>query len=185
MTWNLYLFWILRGLEAEGRQWATAILAKADTIPGLKGEAGRKQKALRAYALGALAHVMWSQGDDSHAVSITDQAVVLAGELGDKYLLSYTLSNEITGKMIVGDATGIEPIVEESLAAAHESGNRLVLGFALAMSGLKIILTNDDRNLGYKQVEQGEKILLGESRWMYNHVCIGVGTGGKISRRLL
>ena len=179
MVWNLYVFWLLRGLEAEGRQWATAILAKADTIPELKGEAGLKQKALRTYALGALAHVMWSQGDISHAAAVTDQVVALADELGDKYLLSYVLGNELAGKMIVGDSTGIQSIVEESLAAANESGNRLVLGFALAMSGLKIILTNDDRNLGYKQVEQGEKILLGESRWMYTMSVLGLALVAK------
>ena len=50
-----------------------------------------------------LAHVMWSQGDISHAAAVTDQVVALADELGDKYLLSYVLGNELAGKMIVGD----------------------------------------------------------------------------------
>jgi predicted ATPase len=179
MVWNLYLFWLLRGLEAEGRQWATAVLAKADTLPGLKGEAGRKQKALRGYALGALAHVMWSQGDNSHAAAITDQALALARELGDHYLLSFTLNNQISGKVVVGDSANIESLAEESMAAARESGNQLILGYALAMSGITIILTNEDRNLGYQRVEQGEKILLSESRWMYTMSVLGLALVAK------
>jgi len=179
MIWNLYLFWILRGLEAEGRQWATAILAKADTIPELKGEAGGQHKALRAYALGALAHVMWSQGDNSHAVAVTDQAVALARELNDPYLRSVASSFEISGKVVVGDSTNLETLAKESLSAARESGDKLALGLALSMNGLTMRLVNNDRNLDYKQVEQGEKILLGESRWMYTMSVLGLALVAK------
>jgi hypothetical protein len=71
MVWNLYLFWIVRGLEAEGREWAIAVLAKSDSLPKLNGEDGRRQMILYGYALEALANIMYSQGDNHHAIKIS------------------------------------------------------------------------------------------------------------------
>jgi predicted ATPase/class 3 adenylate cyclase len=179
MVWNLYVFWILRGLEAEGRQWATTVLKKAEAVPETTEETDRKRTALRAYAWEALAHVMWSQGDNAHGVAATDQAVALARELNDPYLRSIASSFEVAGKVVVGDSTNLETLAKESLSAARESGDKLALGLALSMNGLTMRLVNNDRNLGNKLVEQGEEILADESRWYYTMSMMALGMTAK------
>ncbi|HUI89050.1 MAG TPA: adenylate/guanylate cyclase domain-containing protein [Anaerolineales bacterium] len=175
MLWNLYWYWVLRGHEAEGRQWATEILAKAETLPKADDEGGRNYKKLRAYGLEALANLMWSQGDNLHAIAATNQAAALARELGDNFLLSYTLCNEVAGKVVVGDSTGIAPLTEEALAAARKSGNEMAVGLATGMEGLKLIMTKENRDLGYQLVKEGNGILKTRNRWLYVMSTLALG----------
>jgi len=175
MLWHLYWYWVLRGHEAEGRQWAIEILAKAESLPKSDDEAGRNQKKLRAYGLAALANLMWSQGDNVHAIAATEQVAGLARELSDNFLLSYALSNEVAGKVVVGDSTGIGTLTEEALSAGRKSGDPLALGLATGMEGLKLIMTKENRDLGYKLVEEGEGILKTRNRWLYVMATLGLG----------
>ncbi|HUH97362.1 MAG TPA: AAA family ATPase, partial [Anaerolineales bacterium] len=155
MVWNLHSYWMLRGHEAEGRQWATAVLAQADADPKLEGEEGRRQLMLRGYALQALAQVMYSQGDNSHANQASRQAAAAARELGDSRLLAIALGFELSGNLFVGDTKDADTILEEGLAAARASGDKFALGLALTMGGQKSVLSDGDTEQGRRMIEQG------------------------------
>ncbi|MBI3737799.1 MAG: adenylate/guanylate cyclase domain-containing protein, partial [Chloroflexi bacterium] len=180
MIWPLSNFWIRRGYEMEGRRWATEALKKAEPLPNLAGEDGRRQKSLIAYAYQALAMIMFSQGDNAHAVLASDRAAGLARELGDKRLLAMALSFESSGKMFVGDAQGTETLLEEGLAAARESMDGFSLGMALTMGGQRLIMINGDVGLGHKLIEEGTAILQESgNRWGYTMSILSLGMMAK------
>lgn len=168
MIWNLYPLWTLRGLEAEGREWAIVVLAKADSLPKLDGEGGRNQMILKGYALEALANVMYSQGDNPHAIKISEQGAKVARQLGDQRLLALTLSWQLSGKLFVGDTTDTEIIMEECLSAARGADDKFALGLALTMAGQRTILTKGESADGHKLIEEGVAALRDSgNRWGY------------------
>ncbi len=180
MIWNLYLFWTLRGLEAEGREWATAVIAKANSLPKLEGEEGRKQMILHGYALEALANIMYSQGDNHHAIKISEQGAKVARELGDKRLLALTLSWELSGKLFVGDTTDTETMMEECLTAARMGDDQFALGLALTMAGQRTILTRGDSAIGHKLIEEGVATAQASgNRWGYTMSLLTLGMMAK------
>ncbi|HEX2696271.1 MAG TPA: adenylate/guanylate cyclase domain-containing protein [Anaerolineales bacterium] len=174
MVWNLSNYWWLRGHEAEGRQWATMALAKADALPVSDGETGSRLTSLRAHAYQALAMVTYSQGDNAHAMLASERAAALADQLGDKRLLALALSFEIFARLFVADTKDTEEIAQKALDAARESGDQYALGISLAMVGRRLAVIDGNNQRGQKYFEEAMTILQQSgNRWGYTMTLLG------------
>jgi predicted ATPase/class 3 adenylate cyclase len=179
MVWNLCNFWVRRGYEMEGRQWATAALKKAESLPSLEGEAGHRQLTLRAYALEALAMISYGQGDNAHASQTSLQAAALARELGDNRLLGIALAFNAAGKMVVGDQTDPEDLLSEGVSAGRESGDKFSLGLALSMAGQNLVRLKDSAR-GRSLIEEGIATLQESgNRWALTMAMLSLGITAK------
>lgn len=176
----LTVFWITRGHAAEGRRWASEALIKADQFP-TDNEAGKKERvAIRANALHALARIMYSQGDNTHAIVNSERAAALARKLGDKTLLASALGQELLGRIFLADLTGMEELARECLAVGIQSGDKLAVGLAHAMLGQVLVLQSHDLELGQKETQQGLSFLReGGNHWLAAMTILSLGMTAK------
>lgn len=131
-------FWELHGHYTEGRERLASALA---LYPPRSAQEGRT--AVAARALNSAGRLAYDQGDIRNGRILLDEALSIATELDDKWLMLLTLHN--LGN--VAAAEGNEPLArtyyEESLVAARELGDPWGLAWALMGMGY-ICINNSD-----------------------------------------
>ena len=176
---GLTVFWITRGHAAEGRRWASEALIASDQFPVIDEE-GNRQIAVRANALQALARIIYSQGDNAHAIVYSEQAAAVARQLGDKALLAAALGQELLGRTFLADMTGTGELATECLAIARQSGDKSAIGLAQAMLGQVLALRSHDFEVGRKDAEQGISFLKeGGNPWLAAMTILSLGMAAK------
>ena len=129
----LSYFWNRRGYEEEGRNLIREALRRAEQLPEIDGEAGRRRQKLFGEA--------WQPWPCWPTARVTmpaplkppSSAAAIARQLDDKHLLALALGFEASGAMFLGNTEGIQALLQEGLAAAKESGDKAVVGLPLAM----------------------------------------------------
>src|SRR5258706_10870727 len=127
--------WVRRGHMVEGYRWVNDALAKAETLSILEYEASDLQKKIQANAWIALANLLLNLGDNDQVILACEKCLTFALPLGDKRLTALALTYELYGKLYSGDTEWASTKADEILAAARESGDRYLIGLALAASG--------------------------------------------------
>ncbi|MFC7496359.1 MULTISPECIES: BTAD domain-containing putative transcriptional regulator [unclassified Nocardioides] len=187
LTWDLWLFWWLRGALVEGRRITTAVLA-ADTDDEVRVRAFGVHAAM-AFAQGDLptAAASWEAGDElgartgdgvgqSHsragrglaalaegdldaAVAHFEAAIVLCEESGLRGQWMWTLAHVWLGtvSLLRGDTAGATAQVDLALAAARERQDPLALYITL-FTAAQVALTVGDPATARQQVEEGIRL---------------------------
>jgi non-specific serine/threonine protein kinase len=180
----LALFWIVRGHETEGRRYSLDALHQSSELQMDQMETSLEGTVTRAKGLQALARMMYSQGDNSHAVAYSEEAAHLARELGDKSLLADVLGWELLGRIVLGDVVGAEELAQEDLTAANATGSKWLIGLAQAMLGQVLALTRIDFEAGRKYAEQGISLLReGGNMWAAAMTMLSLGMTAKLLGR--
>ena len=107
----LFDFWKYRSQYAEGRFWLEQALAQREAIP----------PRTRAHTLEAAAILIADHGDYGAAEPLIDEAVALARESADPFLLYVTLQSRGILAERQGDLPGAKVWLEESLRAARSA----------------------------------------------------------------
>jgi len=111
----LYRFWWTRGYIAEGRDWCTRVLSKAET----EGQTHERAKAL--HVAGALA---WSQNDYPSSRTLHEQSLAMSRQLREQKGIAGSLNALGLLACDQGDFTVARELYEESLAIKRELGDR-------------------------------------------------------------
>ena len=184
MVSALALFWIVRGHETEGRRYALDALHQSSEIQMDQMETSRERTVTRAKGLQALARMLYSQGDNSHAVAYSEEAAHLVRELGDQGLLADILGWELLGRIVLGDVVGAEELAQEDLTAANATGSKWLIGLAQAMLGQVLALTRIDFEAGRRYAEQGTSLLReGGNMWAAAMTMLSLGMTAKLLGR--
>jgi predicted ATPase/class 3 adenylate cyclase len=107
-------FWVVRSAQQEARGWLTDTLEATPDAP----------KDLHARALRELGPTYFLAGEYEPAMKLTEQALDLFRELGDKPEVALTLDMLAAAVGIMGDPVRARALVDESLAICRELGDR-------------------------------------------------------------
>ncbi len=107
ITASLPAYWTVRGLRQEARVWLERALA-LDPV----------EDDTRRVLLSALAQVAYAQGDHLLAVAASDEAAVLAAQLGGAIDRLQLLREQVNAAEMKGDLETAERLLTERLAAA-------------------------------------------------------------------
>ena len=107
ITASLPMYWIVRGLSAEGRSWLERALALSDA-----------EDDTRRKLLSALGTIAYGQGDHLAAVAASDEAASLAAQLGGATTQLELLKEQANAALTRNDFEAAEPLFRERLAAA-------------------------------------------------------------------
>ncbi|MEO6457618.1 MAG: tetratricopeptide repeat protein, partial [Chloroflexia bacterium] len=128
-------FWELRGHYTEGRERLASALALYPPPTTGKGHT-----AVAARALNSAGRLAYAQGDIHNGRLLLDEALAIATELDDKWLMLLTLHNLGNVASAEGNEALARTYYEESLVAAREYGDPW--GLAWALMGMGYICIN-------------------------------------------
>lgn len=132
-------FWYLRGYLSEGRQWCERARARAGDVPPV----------LEAGVIGMEAYLVWAQGDYDEAATMLDHYVLAAPDVDE---LPDLRANMLAVRGIVaedqGDFERAERLLGEAIELLRESGDPVILGYALAGLGLVAYYRGDTERAG-------------------------------------
>jgi predicted ATPase/Tfp pilus assembly protein PilF len=129
----LWRFWWVRGHLTEGREWLKQALARP----------GAASPAVRAKALDGEAVLAGEQGDYEHAVALSEEALALQREAGDKHGIARSLYNLGTVATHQGDYDRAEHRFNEGLTLLRGIGHRRGVGIGLTSLGLLAFIRAD------------------------------------------
>jgi len=133
----LHHFWRVRSHLTEGRRWLNEVLAQAggDILT-------------RALALQCAAVLARLQGDDEQAVALSEDALALRRQSGDKKSIANSLGNLGILAELRGEYERTRALYEEALSLRREVGDRW--GMANSLQDLAIVahLQHDDGRAG-------------------------------------
>jgi predicted ATPase/class 3 adenylate cyclase len=155
----LSYFWNRRGYEEEARSVIREALEHASRLPQFQGDADADKLRLLGESWLALAMQAFSQGDNMGASEASDKAAELARRIGDKRLLAISLGFRATGSISLGIMDGIPEMLEEGLAAATESSDKVAVGLPLAMYAQVYGVMTGDFQKAWADMEQGRALL--------------------------
>jgi non-specific serine/threonine protein kinase len=164
MTHALQYFWYRRGYETEGRRWAGQALEKIQNLPAVEGDlstsAGARQRMLvTAKAWQAISFLATSQGDFLVANAASQKCQELARQLGDKRLLATELAFLVATKMMSGDTTYEDSVIEEIVNIARESNDPFALSVSHGVVGLNMLWKSQDARIANEHVSKGLALL--------------------------
>ena len=107
ITASLPMYWLVRGLYAEGRSW----LERALELGDVEDDTQRK-------LLSSLGTIAYAQGDHLTAVAASDEAASLAARLGGATERLDVLREQALAALRRNDFAAAEPLFRERLAAA-------------------------------------------------------------------
>ena len=125
----IWRFWLVRGLSTEGREQ----LERAISIPEaseaplqgrLLGTLRASSTRSRIKALNGAGVLAERQGDYSSARSLTEAALDLGREVGDKHSMAFSLNNLGNVAKEQGDYPAARALYEQSLALRRELGDK-------------------------------------------------------------
>ncbi len=122
----LHRFWERRGYLSEGREWSLRALS----MPGSDAHTLRRAKALTGAGM-----LAWQQGDYFEAGSLSQEAFLIAEELGDHRRMAEALSNLATVAQHRGDYDAARSFHEQSLASWEVLGDKWGIAHALSSLG--------------------------------------------------
>src|SRR5205823_4754594 len=120
-------FWTWRGYWTEGRERLAGLLA----LPGAQARSAARVGALHCAGL-----LAWQQGDLRAARALLEEGLAISRELGDKFMMLWSLSNLGNVAHLEGDLGAARALLEESLAIARELGEKRFSAMALHRLGL-------------------------------------------------
>jgi predicted ATPase/class 3 adenylate cyclase len=184
MAHSLQYFWYRRGYETEGRKWIAQALEQIQGLPAVEGEASRQRMLVTAKAWQAISFLATSQGDFSNATTASRKCEELARQLGDKRLLATVLAFGASSKMMSGDHTYADTVVEEVFSIARESNDPFALSVAHGMIGLDMLLKSQDTKTANEHVSKGLALLKNTPHHFWQTMMLfGLGMAARFQGR--
>jgi tetratricopeptide (TPR) repeat protein len=143
----LHLFWERHGYEVEGRRLINEVLARANALPPVEGEAARARILYRAKVLHALGFLGFGQGDNFGSLEALEEAAGLLRQIGEKRLLAQGLSYIAWGRAFLGKNEAAYAAAEEAIALARESGDKVTFTSGLALTNMAGVLAITQHDL--------------------------------------
>jgi predicted ATPase len=180
IIYALQIYWVRNGYLAEGRQLAETVIAKAETLPPLEGEAAIHRNFLIARALSTLSGVAMNQGDQQYVHEVTAKCEAFAREIGNKGMVARALAYSCSASLGVGDIEGVEIWSRKALQYAREAEDPYVLGLSLAVRSEYLIITDQEPEQAREYSSQSTKILMDNGLvWVYALVWMMIGMMAK------
>ena len=184
MAHSLQFFWYRRGYETEGRGWITQALERIQSYPAVEGEASRQRLTVIANAWQAISFLATSQGDFLNATTASRKCEALARQLGDKRLLATVLAFGASSKMMAGDNSDADMVVEEVFSIALESDDPFALSVAHGMIGLNMLLKGQDIKAANEHVSKGLALLKNTPHHFWQTMMLfGLGMAARFQGR--
>jgi predicted ATPase/class 3 adenylate cyclase len=143
MAGALSAYWFRCGWSAEGVNWISQALARAETLPQVAGEAGQPVMRLRLRAWHGIA-ILAYLNDNPVALAAAKQCVALARPLGDERMLSISLAIAGWEEMTFGENAPALAAVEEALEIARRTADKYAEGIALiALAWYRLTVDKD------------------------------------------
>jgi predicted ATPase/class 3 adenylate cyclase len=180
IVYALQLYWIRNGHQVEGRNLAEAVIARAEALPPLEGEAALQRKLLIARALSTLTATAMSQGDMRTVSEVSAKCEVYAREIGNQGLVARALFYNCAGKLSIGDIEGVEARSQEALQNARASDDAFALGLSLGVISEYLMITGKDPEMARAYASQSIKVLKENGQqWAYAIILLGIGMVAK------
>jgi predicted ATPase/class 3 adenylate cyclase len=180
IIYALQLYWIRNGYLAEGRQLAETVIARAEALPPLEGEAANHRNYLIARALSTLCGVAMNQGDQQYVHKMSAKCEEYGRAISDKGMVARALSYSCSASLGVGDIEGVEIWSRKALEYAREAEDPFVLGLSLAVRSEYLIITDQEPELAREYSNQSTKIFMDNGLvWAYALVWMMIGMMAK------
>ena len=180
IVYALQMFWVRHSYQAEGRNLAEAVIASAEVLPPLDGEAAFHCKYLIARALTTLIAVAMSQGDNQYVTEVSAKCEMYTREIGNYGLLARALTYNCAGRLSVGDTEGVETMSREALQCARDSDDDFALGMSLGVTSEYLMITDKDPEMAREYASQSIKVLKEHGhQWGYAIILLGIGMVAK------
>ena len=177
-------FWFRRGYETEGRRLVEQALDRSREPGPAEAEAARGRKILIMRAWQALCFLSFSQGDSARAVPASHECASLARELGDDRVLASVLAFEASAQMVAGSEEGLDALLDEAVAAARRSGDKVALGMTLGMLGSRMLARPERSEAAQAYAEEGLALLKASgNRFGFLMVQFGLAMGARYAGR--
>jgi predicted ATPase/DNA-binding SARP family transcriptional activator/DNA-binding CsgD family transcriptional regulator len=125
-------FWQMRGYLNEARRWLEAVLAN-----------GYAPTLTRARVLVRTGDVAWEQVDYERAVALSEEALALSRELGDRVGVASALYNLGTVALFGNELERASPLLEEAAILQRELRDKPSLVLTLQSLGLVAVAQHD------------------------------------------
>lgn len=173
-------FWLSTGRIDEGRDWLRAFL----TLP--QAEA---RTAIRAWALDVAGALAFWQSDQDAAQALTEEALAIRRELGDRQSIALSLIHVGTDKWVFErDYTTARTLYEESLAIYRELDSKIGIAYVRLNLG-NLALEQGEYSVAYPLLKEGLAILRdAKDLWAINFALdslAGIAAGQGQSERAL
>jgi predicted ATPase/class 3 adenylate cyclase len=180
IVYALQLFWVRNHYLAQGRTLAETVIASAEKIPPLEGQAAFHRKILIAKAFSTLSALAMTQGDLQYLREVSAKCEGYAYEVGDKALVARTLIFKCEAHLSVGNMEGVEVWTREALACAREENDAFTLGMSLGVTCQYLLISGKDPEKAREAASQSTKILKENGLlWGYALVFLGIGMMAK------
>jgi tetratricopeptide (TPR) repeat protein len=141
-------------------------LERLQSLPAVEGDpstpsAGqaRERMMVTAKAWQAMSFLASSQGDFTNSIAASRKCEELARQTGDKRLLATVLAFSASSKMMSGDPSYANEVMEEVLSIARESDDPFAYAMSYGMLGLHMLLSTADTSKGNEYIEKGLALL--------------------------
>jgi predicted ATPase/DNA-binding XRE family transcriptional regulator len=131
LGWALWLFWMIRGYQREGRRWMEAMLA-LDLSP-----------ALRAKVLVSVASLAYGHGDYEWCERYSEESLQLSRQLGDTPRVAWAEFGLGVTAMSRADHEAATPHLQESLRSFREIGDDFGVARATICLGMVALMRGD------------------------------------------
>ena len=131
MGWALWLYWMIRGYQREGRRWMEALLA-LDLWP-----------ALRARVLVAVASLAYGYGDYEWCERYSEEGLELSRQVGDELGIAWAQFGLGVAAMSRSDHEAATPHLRESLRSFREVGEDFGVARATICLGMVALMRDD------------------------------------------
>jgi tetratricopeptide (TPR) repeat protein len=174
--WSLWVFWWIRGHQAEGRRWMDAALDGEALEPGLRARA--------LWTAGTMAFVA---GDHEAAASWAAASLAAAREAGDAPLEALALMGNGAVALLLGDGEGAASRLEASLALFRRLGDGW--GAAQVLHNLgRLASLRGDLGAAVSALEEAAALLREAGDWsslvlVLHNLALAVLLGGDPSAR--
>lgn len=128
---NMPGYWSPMGYSVEGFRWTQQALQRVEAAPLPAGMASERRLAARAKALGGLAGLYISLGDQANGQRIAEESVALYRQIIDGRGLASALGVLAMTLEFQGERARAEVLLQESIALARAAQDTYTLCFAL------------------------------------------------------
>jgi predicted ATPase len=128
LGWALWLFWMIRGYQREGRRWMEALLER-DLPP-----------ALRAKVLVSVASLAYGYGDYEWCERYSEEGLELSRQLGDTLRVAWAEFGLGVAAMSRTDHASATPHLQESLRSFREIGEDFGVARATICLGMVALM---------------------------------------------
>jgi len=180
MIYALQMFWVRNGHHGQGRFLTESVIARAEALPPLEGEAALKRKFWMTRALSSLVAIAISHGDNRNASEVAAKCAAYARAIGNNGLAARALAYNCSGLMAVGEIEGVEALAREALRCAQDSQDVFALGLSYGVNSEYLINVGQSPELAREYASQSTQLLkAGGNEWGYAIVLLGIGLAAK------